>query len=137
MSVKSLLDTNILIYLFDSSAPEKQKKSRELVEKALMTKEIVISQQVLQETLNVLVKKYKWPFEDASKFSDNVLFPLLSYVPPERLYRKAIQIKFHYHFSFYDSLVLSAGIELGCSTLYTEDLQNQQKIENLTIVNPY
>jgi predicted nucleic acid-binding protein len=34
--------------------------------------------------------------------------------------------------------MIAAALEVGCSTLYSEDLQNNQVIENsLTILNPF
>jgi len=50
----------------------------------------------------------------------------------------ACDIALKYHFSFYDSLIIAAALESGCSTLYTEDMHNGQVIEDrLKIVNPF
>ena len=32
---------------------------------------------------------------------------------------------------------LLAALECGCETLYSEDLQHKQKIESLTVINPF
>ena len=40
-------------------------------------------------------------------------------------------------FSFYDSLIVAAALEAGCTRLYSEDLQHGQRIQNLTIENPF
>ena len=43
-----------------------------------------------------------------------------------------------YNYSFYDSLIIAAAIESGCSILYSEDMQHNQLIEEkLKIVNPF
>ena len=43
-----------------------------------------------------------------------------------------------YRFSWFDSLIIAAALEAGCETLFTEDLQHGQVIENrLTIFNPF
>ena len=40
-------------------------------------------------------------------------------------------------FSYWDSLILAAALEAGCSTLYSEDMQHGQIVdESLTILNP-
>jgi predicted nucleic acid-binding protein len=40
--------------------------------------------------------------------------------------------------SYFDSLILASACETGCQTLYSEDLQDGQRIENqLMIVNPF
>ena len=40
-------------------------------------------------------------------------------------------------YSFYDGLIVAAALRAGCSTLYSQELQHGQKIERLTIVNPF
>jgi predicted nucleic acid-binding protein len=51
---------------------------------------------------------------------------------------EAFRIAERYGFSFYDSLIISAALESGCNTLYSEDMQHGQLIENrLKIVNPF
>jgi predicted nucleic acid-binding protein len=42
-----------------------------------------------------------------------------------------------WRFSWHDSLIITAALECGCHTLYSEDLQHQQKVETLTIINPF
>lgn len=37
----------------------------------------------------------------------------------------------------YDALIVAAGIESGCETLFTEDLQHGRSFGALTIVNPF
>jgi predicted nucleic acid-binding protein len=50
----------------------------------------------------------------------------------------ALNITERYGYSWYDSLIIAAALDAGCDTLYTEDLQHGQVIENrLTINNPF
>ena len=42
-----------------------------------------------------------------------------------------------WQFSFYDSLIISAALQLNCKILYTEDLQHHQKIQDLNIYDPF
>jgi len=39
--------------------------------------------------------------------------------------------------SFYDSLIVAAALSAGCTRILSEDLQNGQRIEGLTIENPF
>lgn len=51
---------------------------------------------------------------------------------------KTWDLKNKYDFSYYDSLIISAALQIGCNILFTEDMQNGQIIENtLTIINPF
>ena len=41
-------------------------------------------------------------------------------------------------FSYWDSLIVAAAIDTGCSTLYSEDMQHGRVLlGQLTIVNPF
>jgi len=42
-----------------------------------------------------------------------------------------------YRYGFYDSLIIAAALEAGCTRLLTEDMQDGQRIETLTIENPF
>jgi len=39
--------------------------------------------------------------------------------------------------SFYDALIVSAAIEAGCDTLFSEDMQHGRSIGGLAIVDPF
>ena len=50
----------------------------------------------------------------------------------------ALDVAARYGFSHYDSLIIAAALESGCSTLYSEDLRHGQVIDqHLTIINPF
>ena len=58
-------------------------------------------------------------------------------MPSLALYRRGLEIQARYGLSFYDSLIVAAALEFNCSRLYTEDMQHKQRIETLTIENPF
>jgi predicted nucleic acid-binding protein len=49
----------------------------------------------------------------------------------------ALRIAQRYGFHIYDSLIVAAAIEAGCTTLYSEDMQHNQTIGSLTVRNPF
>jgi len=84
-----------------------------------------------------LTKKLNATPEKARKFLDYVLNPLWQVNPTQAFYRRGLDLQIRYQFSFYDSLIVAATLEAGCKTLYSEDMQHGQKIEQLTISNPF
>ena len=70
---------------------------------------------------------------------DEILIPLWQIDPIEAslLYRTGLRIQVRYGYSFYDSLIVAAALGAGCTTLYSEDMQDGQRIEGLTIRNPF
>ena len=138
MSGRFFLDTNILVYSFDATAPRKRDRARELVATALEGAGM-ISFQVVQEFLNVALLKFASPMtvEQAQEYLDGVLVPLCRVQSDPDLYREALSARLRWRFSFYDSLVVAAALRSGCDTLYSEDLQHGQRIGRLTVVDPF
>lgn len=139
MSDRFFLDTNVFAYSFDETAPTKRDRARELVRRALETQTGFISTQVLQEFLNVALRKFEPPLkpEDAEDYLGRVLEPLCEVFPSVRLYRSALHLVERWGYSFYDCLILAAAFEGKAQVLYTEDLQDGHEIEDLRIVNPF
>ena len=139
MSAVDFFDSNVLIYLFDAADPTKQQIARRLVAHALAEGTGCISPQVVQETLNVLTGKFQRPAssEDAQQILERVLAPLWRSMPTVALYTRALDLHARYRYSFYDSLIVAAALEAGCTRLYSEDLQDGQQIEGLVIQNPF
>lgn len=51
---------------------------------------------------------------------------------------QATRLAQRYGFSWFDALIVAAALECGCETLYSEDLQHGQLIEqSLRVVNPF
>ena len=133
------LDTNIIVYTFDSTAPEKQRVARQILRDALRTKRGIISTQIMQEFLNVALRKFSRPMtvSDSQEYLRTVLSPLCQHYPSVAFYERTLLIKAETGYSFYDSLVVTAAIESGCTTLFSEDMQNGRVIRDLTILNPF
>ena len=139
MSGKSFfLDTNIFIYTFDHTATRKQEIATELLEDAIRGKGC-ISYQVIQEFLNVASRRLSPPLTEtqSQQYLKTVLAPLCEFYPGSDFFRRGLDIKERWRFSWYDSLIITAALECGCETLYSEDLQHKQKIESLTVINPF
>jgi predicted nucleic acid-binding protein len=139
MPAEFFLDTNVLVYTFDRLDTEKRVRARSLIEQALDTGEGIISSQVVQEFLNVALRKFERPLNDdqASRYLREVLDPLCEVFSSTALFEKAISLRTRWQFSYYDSLIVAAALSADCGTLYTEDLQDGQKVESLRIVNPF
>ena len=140
MSGGDFIDSNIFVYMFDLIDHDKRQKANHLVQAILNAGNGVISYQVVQETLNVLTHKMKNPCissDDASRFLEIVLQPMWRVMPSTDLFKRALRNKAQYVLSFYDSLIVSAAQEAGCTRLYSEDMQHGQVIGKLKIVNPF
>lgn len=75
--------------------------------------------------------------EGAKRFMERVLAPLWRISPSSALYHHALDVQARYQYGFYDSLIVAAALDAGCTRPYSEDLQDGQRIEGLTIENPF
>lgn len=139
MSVDYFLDTNVLVYSFDDTAPTKRKISEDLIGETLRSGRGAISWQVVQEFLNVALHKWDLPMtsSDAAEYMSTTLEPLCTVFPSPSLWRTALTLQAQSQYRIYDSLIIAAAIQCGAKTLYSEDLQSGRRFGNLEIQNPF
>ncbi len=137
MSAEDFLDTNVFVYLFDETAPDKRARAEGLVRRSLAEGSGCISYQVVQETLNVVTRKLGARPASARLLLDDVLAPLWRVNPSRSLYARGLRLQGEFGFSSYDSLIVAAALEAGCTRLYSEDLHHGQRVDELTIQNPF
>ena len=139
MSAEYFLDTNIFVYQLERLDVRKAEIANELIRNGIASRTGCISFQVVQECLNIALRKAEIKLSDAEmrRYIQLVLTPVLQVHSSVSLYHAALDIQLRYRFSFYDSLIIAAALEARCSRLYTEDMQHGQKIYDLTIENPF
>ena len=131
---KYFFDTNLLVYLYS-----KEPKSA-IVEKLIHAHfgQICLSIQVLNELYSVLTRKNLKSKEEAQIIINDLIENYKIYCIDEQCIKRAMALHIQYHFSYWDSLIIAAALEVGCTTLYSEDLQPDRTIEErLTILNPF
>ncbi len=136
---KFFLDTNVLVYSFDQSVPEKQQLATHLIETALQNEQGTISSQVIQEFLSLAGRKFASPLNLRAQrlYLSTVLRPLCHHYPSEGFYERALDTADLTGFSLYDSLIVTAAIDCNCAYLFSEDMQHGRNIQGLTILNPF
>ena len=136
---ESFIDSNVIICLFEDVDLEKRDSAATLIDQLLAARRACISFQVVQEVLNAVTRKIEHPaaLDESERLLNSVLAPLWTVMPSRALYERAFHVHARYRYSFYDSLIIAAALEAGCTRLLTEDMQDGQRIETLTIVNPF
>jgi predicted nucleic acid-binding protein len=136
MSARSFFDTNVLLYGDDISAPEKQRRSRDLVAEHRRDGTGVISLQVLQEYFVNVTRKLRVEPQIARRKVE-LLTEFDVATPDVRDILAAIDLHRLHGFSFWDALVLRSAQQSGCRVLLSEDFQHGREIDGLTVVNPF
>jgi len=139
MSAECFIDTNLFIYQLEASDESKSATADRIICKGIETRNTCISFQVVQECLNIILRKAEVSLstDEAKQYLDHVLAPLFRVPASFSLYRRALDLQTRYRYGFYDSLVIAAALDAGCTRLYSEDLQDGQRIEGLTVENPF
>jgi predicted nucleic acid-binding protein len=133
------IDTNIFVYSFDQTAPDKARIASQLIRKALTTQKGTISFQVVQEFFNLALRRFARPMNaaDVEQYFIVTLRPLLAVHSSPTLYLEAMQLQSRNQLSWYDSLIVAAAQQAQCEVLQSEDLQHGQKFGSLRIENPF
>ena len=137
MSVEpKFVDTNVLVYLFDAGAPEKQARARELLHEE--RDRLVVSVQVLGEFYVTVTRKLGVPLpsDAAARAVDAICELNVQAIHPE-LVRSAVRRSHLSRLSYRDSLIVETALSAGAVVLFTEDLQDGQAIDGLRVVNPF
>lgn len=133
---RCFLDTNILVYVFDNDAPEKQDiATRMLDDHAVMP---CFSTQVLQEFYVAVTRKLARPLppEQAYEAIQQLRHFPVSVVTAERVMR-AVRRSIDSRLSFWDALIVESALAEKADLLVTEDLQDGWQVGALRVWNPF
>ena len=131
-TAKCFADTNVAIYAVDADVAKREKAL------AILATRPVISTQVVNEYLNVLLTKRKLGRADANELARALMATCdVAAVTPD-ITELAMNIGERYQISHWDTRIVAAALAAGCDTLYSEDLQDGQVFEGqLTVKNPF
>jgi predicted nucleic acid-binding protein len=139
MNVKSFLDTNVIVYAFGQSFPEKANLARQLITGGAADNQAIISYQVVQEFINVALRGFRVAIarSDLESFVLTALFPMMAISSSPALMIEALRLQGQNQLSWYDSLIVAAAIQGRCKILYSEDMQHGRRFGDLVIQNPF
>jgi predicted nucleic acid-binding protein len=136
MTAKFFVDTNVLLYAGSNAVDDRSK--RQAARALLGGPDIALSAQVLQEFYAVAVTKQRLQMthdEALAVLHSLAAFPVC---PISRdLVLEAIDIKQRFGISYWDAAIIAAAKQMGCSTVYSEDLNAGQNYDGVTVVNPF
>jgi predicted nucleic acid-binding protein len=136
--MRAFFDTNVLVYLFDGDTPGKREAARSLLQQEADAGRATLSTQVLQEFFVTVTRKLAVPLghEQAERAVRNLAE--LSVVQVDAgLVFAGIELARRLQVSLWDALIVGAALQSGSTVLYTEDLQHGQRIDGLTVANPF
>ena len=124
-------DTNVLLYLLSTDAAKADRSE------ALLVSGGVVNVQVLNEFASVATRKLAMTIPEIREILSTIRAVCVVRSLDIETNDLGLEMAERYGFSIYDGLIVAAAVHAGCAILYSEDLQQGQVIDQLTIQNPF
>jgi predicted nucleic acid-binding protein len=135
MSVRSFLDTNVLVYADDKAAPAKQRRALEVIAEHRRAGTGVVSLQVLQEYFVVVTRKLQVDARIARRKIE-LLAEFDVATPDVADILAAVDLHRLHSLSFWDALIVRSAKQAGCRVLLSEDMQARE-VDGVRVINPF
>lgn len=130
------VDTKVLIYADDTRDAGKQSRAREWLLMLWQQRSGRLSTQVLNEYYVNVTRKLGLAQGDArAKVRRFQLWQ--PWQMDHQTVETAWGVEARFGLSYWDSLIVAAAAQSGCTHLLSEDLQHGQRIDAVTIINPF
>jgi len=138
MKDKYFIDTNILVYANDRTEKVKQERAKQILFNGIANEDIAFSTQVLSEFYVTVTKKIKVKLPANTAKKEILLLKAIEIVEIDfNLIIQAINISDKNQLTYWDSLIIAAAQKARCNIVYSEDLNPAQKIDSVTVKNPF
>jgi len=134
-----LIDTNLLIYLYDPNQPDKQKQAERVLEQLELTHSGRLSLQTLTEFFSVATRKLSPSLTSAETFGQVTLFTLLWPVfdlTPMIVMEAGRGVR-DYKLPYYDAQVWVTARLNQVPVLFSEDFRDGSILGGMRFVNPF
>ena len=138
----ALVDTNVLVYRFDSRFPDKQRKATDLLRRGIADNSIRVPHQAIVEFVAVVTR----PFDksrsllspdDARREAEELLNQFVVLYPNEAIVRTALRGAAAYQLSWFDAHLWAYAEHFGMSELLSEDFQHERMYGSVRAVDPF
>lgn len=132
------VDTNVLVYARDLSVPRKQERAHEWISALWASRLGRTSVQVLNEYYVTVTRKLSPGLAARDARADVGDLRAWAPVPISAgLLDSAFTAEDRFGLSYWDSLIVAAAQAADCDYLLTEDLQDGQRLDSVTVLNPF
>lgn len=135
-----LVDTNILVYAYDTSQGEKHTKAKEIVEKVWKEGGGVITVQNLGEFVFVVTRRVRnpIPIAEAKKIVEGIKSSAKWRILDRTIdtFLREIEIYESFQIPFWDAQIISVIWDNGVKKIVTED-KDFEKVPGIKVINPF
>lgn len=137
MSVKTFVDTNILVYAHDLDAKQKYGTAKEVLSELWAARTGILSTQVLQEFYVTVTRKLARPLSKAAARRVVETYVVWCVEVTHAEIAAAFRIEDQARVSFWDALICATALKSGAERILSEDLNAGQKMMGIRIENPF
>ena len=139
MRDRVFVDTNLLVYAYDRSEPEKQRQASRILDRLALAGMGVIDTQIMAEFFVAVTRKISAPLSVAEAYQriQNYIrsWPVLGI--SEMVVLEAVRGVRDHQFSFWDAQVWAAARLNQIPVVFSEDFNTGSIIEGISFVNPF
>ena len=138
----ALVDTNILVYRFDSRDRSKQSRAIEVLRRGIADDSIRIAHQAVVEFHAAVSRPLGGHGSlldagDARRETEELLSQFAVVYPNDAVVRTALRGMPAYQLSWFDALMWAHAEEYGLNELISEDFQHDRMYGGVRVVNPF
>jgi predicted nucleic acid-binding protein len=134
-----LIDTNVLVYAYDRSAPQKQRQALAVLDRLAMTGSGRLSMQVLVEFCSSAMRKLSAPLRPEQVAERIALlaevYPALPVTVP--VVQEALRGVREHRFNFWDAQIWAVALLDRITVVLSEDFTPGAEIEGVRFINPF
>jgi predicted nucleic acid-binding protein len=134
-----LIDTNVLVYLYDFRAPRKQAQAQRVLEQLRLSRSGRLSVQCIAEFFHVSTRKLDPPLSRAEAMDQAGLFtrlwPVFNLTP--LIVVEAARGARDHGLPYYDAQIWAAARLNQVTTVFSEDFSDGQVLEGVRFANPF
>jgi predicted nucleic acid-binding protein len=140
--VAALVDTNVLVYVFDPADRRKQRLASALLERGLQEDTLRVPHQTVVEFVAAVTRPGRrgrplLAKAVAYREAEELLAQFVILYPNEALVRTALRGAAAYQLPWYDAHLWAYAEHYGLSELYSEDFDHGRLYGTVRVVNPF
>ena len=137
----ALVDTNVLVYRFDSRFPRKQKIATEILRRGIIEDSVRVPHQAILEFVAAATRSIRGHVilkqAEALREAEEFLQQFTVLYPNEAILREAVRGCAAYQLSWFDAHLWAYAEHYGLPEILTEDFQHDRLYGTVRAVNPF
>ena len=137
----ALVDTNILVYRFDSRFTEKQKTATEILRRGIVEDSVRVPHQAIVEFVAAVTRPIRGHIilkpADALREAEEFLKQFTVLYPNEAILREAVRGCAAYQLNWFDAHIWAYAEHYGLAEILSEDFQHDRLYGTVRAVNPF